>query len=61
VGWVLLASLLALLTVSGFTALDRPDYEKLKANKQVINDGAYVQYLRPHGKLIENLRTAQRA
>jgi hypothetical protein len=27
----------------GFTPLDRADYEELKANKQVINDGAYVQ------------------
>lgn len=27
----------------GFTPLDRAEYEALKANKQVINDGAYVQ------------------
>jgi large subunit ribosomal protein L10e len=27
----------------GFTSLDRPDYEALKRDKQVINDGAYVQ------------------
>jgi large subunit ribosomal protein L10e len=45
----------------GFTSLDRPDYEALKRDKQVINDGAYVQFLKPKGKLIENLRTATRA
>jgi large subunit ribosomal protein L10e len=27
----------------GFTALNRAEYEELKANKQVLNDGAYVQ------------------
>ena len=27
----------------GFTSLDRADYEALKRDKQVINDGAYVQ------------------
>lgn len=27
----------------GFTSLDRPDYEALKRDKLVINDGAYVQ------------------
>ncbi|WWD15870.1 60S ribosomal protein L10 [Kwoniella shandongensis] len=45
----------------GFTPLDRAQYEALKADKQVINDGAYVQFLKPKGKLLQNLRTAQRA
>ena len=27
----------------GFTSLDRAQYESLKKDKQVINDGAYVQ------------------
>ena len=27
----------------GFTSLDRADFEALKREKQVINDGAYVQ------------------
>lgn len=30
----------------GFTSLDRPDYEALKRDKKVINDGAYVQVSR---------------
>ncbi|GMK56802.1 hypothetical protein CspeluHIS016_0306420 [Cutaneotrichosporon spelunceum] len=45
----------------GFTSLDRPDYEALKANKLVVNDGAYVQFLKPKGNLEANLRMAQRA
>jgi hypothetical protein len=61
----------------GFTSLDRPDYESLKKDKMVINDGAYVQvsetpvlciamlimlqFLKPKGKLLDNLRTATRA
>jgi large subunit ribosomal protein L10e len=27
----------------GFTSLDRADYEQLKRDKKVINDGCYVQ------------------
>lgn len=45
----------------GFTSLDRPEYEALKADKQVFNDGAYVQFLKPKGPLEQNLRRAQRA
>ena len=60
----------------GFTSLNRADYEALKRDKLVINDGAYVQvslklricrtityvqFLKPKGKLLQNLRTAQRA
>lgn len=45
----------------GFTDLDRPAYEALKREKRVINDGAYVQYLKPKGNLLENLKTQQRA
>merc|ERR1711865_587314 len=44
----------------GFTPLDRPEYEALKANKQVLEDGAYVQYLKPKGNLVNNLRRAER-
>ena len=45
----------------GFTSLNRADYETLKAQKLVMPDGAYVQFLKPKGKLIPNLRTAVRA
>jgi large subunit ribosomal protein L10e len=45
----------------GFTALNRAEYEELKANKQVVNDGAYVQYLKPKGNLLNNLRLQQKA
>ncbi|BEI92011.1 uncharacterized protein CcaverHIS019_0408310 [Cutaneotrichosporon cavernicola] len=45
----------------GFTSLDRPDYEAVKAKKLVVNDGAYVQFLKPKGNLEANLRMAQRA
>ncbi|GHJ84172.1 hypothetical protein NliqN6_0574 [Naganishia liquefaciens] len=45
----------------GFTALDRPEYEALKAEKKVLEDGAYVQYLKPKGNLVNNLRRAERA
>lgn len=44
----------------GFTPLDRPEYEALKANKLVLEDGAYVQYLKPKGNLVNNLRRAER-
>lgn len=45
----------------GFTSLDRADYQALKAEKQVINDGAYVQFLKPKGNLVQNLKMAARA
>lgn len=35
----------------GFTSLDRADYEALKRDKLVINDGAYVQVSRYAGEI----------
>jgi large subunit ribosomal protein L10e len=40
----------------GFTSLDRADYEALKAQKQVINDGAYVQVSRGQSLMIGCVR-----
>lgn len=45
----------------GFTPVNRPEYEALRAEKKVIEDGAYVQFLRPHGPLLQNLQTSLRA
>ncbi|KAL7410781.1 putative ribosomal L10 protein [Mrakia frigida] len=45
----------------GFTSVNRPEYETLKAEKKVIQDGAYVQFLRPKGNLLQNLATSLRA
>ncbi|KAI9638353.1 putative 60S ribosomal protein L10 [Dioszegia hungarica] len=44
----------------GFTSLDRADYEQLKRDKKVINDGCYVQFLKPKGPLVNSLRMATR-
>jgi large subunit ribosomal protein L10e len=43
----------------GFTSLDRADYEALRNEHKVMPDGAYVQFLKPKGKLLPNLRTAE--
>lgn len=43
----------------GFTSLDRADYEALRADHKVMPDGAYVQFLKPKGKLLPNLRTQE--
>lgn len=41
--------------------VDKPDYLALKAEKKVLQDGAYVQYIRPKGILEDNLRRAEKA
>ncbi|EIM21050.1 60S ribosomal protein L10 [Wallemia mellicola CBS 633.66] len=40
----------------GFTNLDREQYLKLRGEGRVQKDGAYVQYIKPQGPLLENLR-----
>jgi len=40
----------------GFTDVNRADYEALKAEKGMMPDGAYVQFIRPKGNLEQNLR-----
>jgi len=45
----------------GFTNVNKEDYPALKAEKKVLQDGAYVQFLRPHGALEPNLRRQLRA
>ncbi|PIL33614.1 hypothetical protein GSI_04237 [Ganoderma sinense ZZ0214-1] len=38
----------------GFANVNREDYLKLKEDKRVLQDGAYVQYIRPRGNLENN-------
>ncbi|KAI0272927.1 60S ribosomal protein L10 [Russula aff. rugulosa BPL654] len=45
----------------GFTNVNREDYMKLKEEKRVLQDGAYVQFIRPKGKLENNLRAQLKA
>jgi len=45
----------------GFTQVNREEYLKLKEDKRVLQDGAYVQYIRPRGNLENNLRAQLRA
>ncbi|EEB88141.1 hypothetical protein MPER_14187, partial [Moniliophthora perniciosa FA553] len=45
----------------GFTNVDKQEYLRLKEEKRVLQDGAYVQYIRPKGPLEENLRAQLRA
>jgi large subunit ribosomal protein L10e len=45
----------------GFTNVNREEYQRLKAEKRVLQDGAYVQYIRPKGPLEANLRAQLRA
>jgi large subunit ribosomal protein L10e len=45
----------------GFTNVNREEYLKLKEDKRVLQDGAYVQYIRPKGPLEANLRAQLRA
>lgn len=40
----------------GFTPLRREEYIEKRNSGQVKNDGAYVQFLRPRGKIEENMR-----
>ncbi|KAG8925429.1 60S ribosomal protein L10 [Tulasnella sp. 417] len=41
----------------GFTNVNKEDYIKMKEDKLVWQDGAYVQYIKPKGKLEDTLRT----
>jgi large subunit ribosomal protein L10e len=45
----------------GFTNVAREDYQKLKEDKRVVQDGAYIQFIRPKGPLEANLRAQLRA
>ncbi|CED85443.1 60s ribosomal protein l10 [Phaffia rhodozyma] len=45
----------------GFTSVTRAEYAELKAGKKLIPDGAYVQFIRPKGPLMENLQNQLRA
>ncbi|KIJ38898.1 hypothetical protein M422DRAFT_32973 [Sphaerobolus stellatus SS14] len=45
----------------GFTSVNKEDYPVLKAEKKVVQDGAYVQFVTHRGKLEDNLRMQARA
>ncbi|KAF7300285.1 60S ribosomal protein L10 [Mycena kentingensis (nom. inval.)] len=45
----------------GFTNVEKSEYIKLKEQKQVVQDGSYVQFLRHKGPLEVNLRAQLRA
>jgi large subunit ribosomal protein L10e len=45
----------------GFTNVAKEDYLRLKAEKKVLQDGAYVQFIRPKGPLEQNLRNQVKA
>jgi len=45
----------------GFTNVNKEEYLRLKEDKRVLQDGAYVQYIRPKGNLETNLRNQLRA
>ncbi|KAF8629038.1 hypothetical protein AX14_011154 [Amanita brunnescens Koide BX004] len=45
----------------GFTNVSKDEYLKLKEDKRVMPDGAYVQFIRPKGSLEQNLRNQLRA
>ena len=45
----------------GFTDVNKEEYLALKAEKRCIADGSYVQYVRPKGPLLANLRNQERA
>jgi len=45
----------------GFTSVDREEYLRLKEDKRVVQDGAYVQFIREKGNLEKNLRAQLRA
>ncbi|KAI5807495.1 60S ribosomal protein L10-B [Peziza echinospora] len=40
----------------GFTPLRRAEYTEKRAAGEILEDGAYVQFLRPKGNLAENIR-----
>jgi large subunit ribosomal protein L10e len=41
--------------------VNKEQYQQLKEDKRVIQDGAYVQFIRPKGPLEQNLRAQLRA
>jgi len=43
----------------GFTNVDKAEYTRMKQEKLVWQDGAYVQYIKPKGRLEDNLRVQQ--
>jgi large subunit ribosomal protein L10e len=45
----------------GFTPLRREEYIEKRQNGEVKPDGAYVKFLRPHGKLEDNVRAYPQA
>ncbi|KAG5734377.1 hypothetical protein E4T56_gene2069, partial [Termitomyces sp. T112] len=45
----------------GFTNVGKDEYLKLKEEKRVLQDGAYLQFIRPKGPLEQNLRAQLRA
>jgi len=45
----------------GFTNVAKGEYLKLKEEKKVLQDGAYLQFIRPKGPLEQNLRNQLRA
>ncbi|KAI6010658.1 ribosomal protein L10e/L16 [Pisolithus orientalis] len=45
----------------GFTNVAREEYMRLKEEKRVLQDGAYVQFIRPRGPLEANLRAQLKA
>ncbi|KAF7319187.1 White collar protein 1 [Mycena chlorophos] len=40
----------------GFTAVEKTEYLRLKEEKRLLQDGAYLQFIRPKGNLEANLR-----
>merc|ERR1712230_197637 len=44
----------------GFTPLRREEYLDLKNAGKLQQDGAYVQFLKPHGNLVNNLKALDR-
>ena len=45
----------------GFTNVNKEEYLKLKEEKRVLQDGAYVQFIPKKGNLENNLRAQLRA
>nr|GAT51665.1 60S ribosomal protein [Mycena chlorophos] len=45
----------------GFTAVEKTEYLRLKEEKRLLQDGAYLQFIRPKGNLEANLRAQLRA
>ncbi|KAG8894815.1 60S ribosomal protein L10 [Tulasnella sp. 403] len=43
----------------GFTDVNKEEYTRMKQEKLVWQDGAFVQYIRPRGRVEDNLRTQQ--